>query len=117
MDPQTAYRAQDSGRVRPVCTGGFQVETDHLRPHLGKALDVFFGMDDHQVYVHRFFRFLCNGLDDRKAERDIGHKGPVHHIQMEKVGIPIHHFHIFFQMQKIGRKHRGSYFDRHLFIH
>ena len=45
------------------------------------------------------------GLHHRETVGKIRDQDAVHYVEMEDVGIVIHHFHILCKMQKIGGKH------------
>ena len=74
-----------------------------LGTRLGKALHIVLRMHDHQMDIQRLPGQLSYGFHHRKPKGNIGHESAVHNVQMEEIGILIHHFHIFLQMQKIGR--------------
>jgi hypothetical protein len=55
----------------PVCPG--------LREHGNKLV----GILDHQVAIERQLRYFADGLHHGWSERDIRHKMPVHHVDMD----------------------------------
>jgi hypothetical protein len=95
---------------------GFVVEGDDSGACLGEAGDVFFGFDDHQMYVQQFGRGLADGFHHRESERDVGDEYAVHDVDMYPFGgASVDHLRIAFQVAEIGRQHRGGYDSLHGF--
>ena len=95
---------------------GFVVEGDDSGACLGGAGDVFFGFDDHQMYVQQFGRGLADGFHHRESERDIRDEYAVHDVDMHPFGgASVDHLRIAFQVAEIGRQHRGGYDSLHGF--
>ena len=85
------------------------METDHPGSGLGKALDILFGIHNHQVHVQRLARFASDGFHDGESKGDVGHETAVHDIQVEEVGIAVDNFHILLQVQEIRGQNGGCY--------
>ena len=92
--------ADDLFRILP---GRFIVKTDIGGTQLGKTFHILLRVHYHQVHVQRFPGHPGHGFHHRKSEGNVGHENAVHDVQMDNVGILVEHFHIFFQMQEIGR--------------
>jgi hypothetical protein len=73
---------QDAVQVR----AGFSVDRHEVRARADEGLDVALGFDHHQVDVKRQARALPDGLDDRRADRDVGHEAAVHDVHVKLVG-------------------------------
>ena len=52
---------------------------------LGKGREVGIGRRDHQVAVEERLGAIADRLDDGRAEGDVGHEMPVHHVEMDPV--------------------------------
>src|SRR5690606_5307543 len=64
---------------------------------------------DHQVHVEGLVGCLAHALHHRRAEADIGHEMPVHHVDMDEVGAgSVDCLNLFAQPGEIGRKDRGG---------
>ena len=50
-----------------------------------ETLSINIRLLDHQVHVQRQFRRLAKGCDHVRAERDVRHEMPVHHITVQPV--------------------------------
>ena len=70
---------------------GFHLHRDDVCPGLGEFRHVFLGLHDHQVNVEGLGGYRAQGLDDQGANRDVGHKAPIHHIDMDPVGASFVH--------------------------
>ncbi len=53
---------------------------------VAELLHIAHGLDNHQVNVQRQLSGRPEGLDDRNADGDIGHKHTVHHVHMNVIG-------------------------------
>ena len=79
-----------------------------VRPSLGKKRDHLVWIFNHQVTVERQFRELPQALNDRRPNRHVGNKVPIHNVDMDdgpaSVGGGLD---LFRQMGEIGRQDRG----------
>ena len=61
------------------------------------------------MHIERLLGVPRNGLHHGHAEADVGHKHPVHDIEMKPVGFgTIHHFNVALKVGKIGCQKRRS---------
>ena len=72
-------RAMD---VRPR----LRVDGDRVRPCLGKGVQIGIDRRDHQMHVERLGGVRAQRLHHRRADGDVGHEMPVHHIDVDPVG-------------------------------
>ena len=56
---------------------------DDVRPRARKALDVRLGVLDHQMHVKDRLGHLAQALDHTCAHRDVRHKRPIHHVNVD----------------------------------
>ncbi len=52
----------------------------------GEGRQIGVGRRDHQMAVERFVGAVADRADHRRAEGDVGHEVPVHHVEMDPVG-------------------------------
>ena len=106
-DPGFHPGLPDSSQGPVQMPAGFFVDGQDVGTCVFESLDIAVGIHDHQVYVKRFLGMFLDGLDHRLAYCDIGNEHPVHHIDMEPVGLGIvNHFHGLLQVGEVGRKQR-----------
>ena len=87
---------------------GLGVDNQHVGPGLVKIGNVAGGVIHHEVHVKKKPADRPQGLDQRGSKGDVGHKGPVHHIQMQPGDTSsFKSCKLFGQSGKIGRKQRG----------
>ena len=74
------------------------MECDNIRARFHKIGDIPERLAYHQVNVKDERAFVADTFYDRRAEGYVGHKMPVHHIEMEPVRAGLFYFlHKFFQ--------------------
>jgi hypothetical protein len=82
---------------------GLQVNGEPVRPCFPEGFREFLRLLYHKVNVTDLGGCFADLLDHRKAKADIGHKPPIHYVQVKPVGLAfIQHFTFFFQAEKIG---------------
>ena len=85
----------------------------HIHHHCSQIFhffNEFLGINNHQMYIQRFFRQLGYIFQYRKTKRNIRYKHTIHYINMQPVGITtIYLFYICLQISKIGRQQRRGY--------
>ena len=67
--------------MRMVCC--LDVKRDDVRARLSKRLDVRLGVLNHEMYVKDRLGDLAEALHNTRAHRDIRHKRPVHHVDVD----------------------------------
>jgi hypothetical protein len=65
---------------------GLDVDADAVGPGLGVVGDPAIGLLDHQVDDERAGRDLAQRRDHHRADRQVGHEVPVHHVDVDVVG-------------------------------
>ena len=65
---------------------GFHLHRNDVGAGLGEFRHIFFRLHDHQVNVESLLGDRAQGLHNQGADGDIGHKAPIHHIDMDPVG-------------------------------
>ena len=84
--------------------GGLDVERNKVGTRFGKAFHILLRLDNHQVYVHKLVRRLCDGFQHRESKRNIGHKHAVHNVDVYPLGrTAVNHLGISLQVAKVGR--------------
>ena len=84
-------------RLADVCQGpvqvraGLDVDGDSVRSSGGEGVDEGVGRLDHQVDVERQAGRGANGLDHHRADGEVGHEVPVHHVHVDPVGAGLLH--------------------------
>jgi isopentenyldiphosphate isomerase len=68
-----------------VCAG-LGVDRDDVGACARKRLNIFLGLDDHQVHIDRFFRGFAYRFHDQRANRDVGHETSVHDVHVNPIG-------------------------------
>src|SRR5450759_2237638 len=67
---------------------------------------------DHEVRLDRKISHLAHGLDDERAEGEVGHKVPVHHVDLDAVGARAHRLlHLLAKAAGVGGQDRGNDLD------
>jgi len=51
----------------------------------GEVVEVVLGLDDHQMHVDRLRCRFAYRFDDNWPDRDVRHKAPIHHIDMDPI--------------------------------
>ncbi len=83
----------------------FGMYGDDVGPRLGEALEIGIGRRDHQMHVENLPGRRPDRLHDRRAEGDVGHEMPVHHVDMDPVGARlVDGPHLVAEPRKIGRQ-------------
>ena len=76
-----------------------------VRACLDEIIQILVRVRDHQMHVKHLIGRLAQRLDHRRADRDIGHKVAVHHVNMDvfraRIGGDLN---IAFQIGKVRRK-------------
>ncbi len=65
---------------------GLDMDGQKIGARPDEGLDVALGLDDHQMHVERQPRALAYGLDDGRADGEVGHEAAVHDVHVELVG-------------------------------
>jgi hypothetical protein len=87
-----------------------EMETDGPSTCVTETLDIFLGMNDHEVDVEGVGAVLAHGLHEGETKGYVGHKNAVHDIDVKPIGFAaVDHFQIIGQVTKIGRKYGWSY--------
>ena len=63
-------------------SAGLVVDTHPVGPRIGKRLDEVVWIVDHHVAVDRQLRHLAQRFQHRRPDRQVGHKMPIHHIEV-----------------------------------
>ncbi|OSX71521.1 hypothetical protein BU14_0524s0004 [Porphyra umbilicalis] len=61
------------------------VDRDDVRASLDKVRDEQFWLHNHQVHVEHLVRHGPEGVHNQRANRNVGHKPPVHHVHVHPV--------------------------------
>ena len=101
------------GAVQMDRRAGLAMDEQMIGAGLGEIVEIMLGLDDHQMDIDRFRRRLAHRLDDDRADRDVRHKAPVHHIDMDPVGAgAVDRAHLVGEPAEIGRQDRRGDDDR-----
>jgi hypothetical protein len=65
---------------------GFRVDGDDVGARVGKRLNIFLRLDDHEMNVDDFFRRGTDGLHHERANRDVRHETAVHDVYVDPIG-------------------------------
>jgi len=88
---------------------GLGVHGDHVRPGVSKRLNIFLGLDDHEMDVDRLSGRSANRFDDQRADRDVGHETTVHDVDVDPIGSRlVDRLDFSLKTAKISGKHRRS---------
>ena len=80
----------------------FVVHTHPVRPGICKGGNVLIRILDHQVAVERQLRSLAQAGHYRRPDGDIGHKMPVHDVDMDhRAAAPLRRGNLVRQVRKI----------------
>ena len=110
-------------RLRVDCQPGPQPELTHLRDQLSctadldvhgaavgscvaERLQVLGGVVHHQVAVEVEVAVAPDPLQHHRADREVGHKVPVHHVDMEHVGFGPDAVYLVGQTGEVSREYR-----------
>ena len=66
---------------------GFIMHIHHHCSQIFHFFNEFLGINNHQMYIQRFFRQLGYIFQYRKTKRNIRYKHTIHYINMQPVGI------------------------------
>ena len=69
---------------------GLDVDADEVRAGIEETLEIMIRAGNHQVDIEEGVVGGIDGLDDGRAERDVVHEMPVHHIEMHPIGPGLH---------------------------
>ena len=106
LHPVVGNDAEHRLRIIP---GRIQMETHQSGVgNLAETLQIDLRVLNHQVDIQRLLRDFGHCLDNGKAVGNVGHETAVHHIQVEQVGMLVHHPYVLFEMQEVCREHRGG---------
>ena len=64
---------------------GFGMDSDHICARIGERLNIFLGLDDHQVYVNHAFGGGSDGFHHERPDGDVRDEAAVHHIDVDPV--------------------------------
>ena len=65
---------------------GFRMHRDVIAAGFRERLEIGIAGRDHQMRVEDLLRVRAQRLDDVGAVGNVGHKVPVHHVEMDPVG-------------------------------
>ena len=104
------HPSRPNRRQRPVQMGaGLEVNGQHICAQRRERIDVTIRIHNHQMNVQRLFCMSCNGFDHWHPKTDIGHKHPIHHIEVKPIRIGcIHQFNVALEIREVGSEERGS---------
>ena len=78
------------------------VHGQHVGPERGKRLNVSVGVDDHEVNIQGLLGMAGHGLNHRHPKADVGHKHPIHDVQVEPVCVAlVDPFYVSLQVGKV----------------
>ena len=102
-----------SWMVRWRCGAGFGMDGDDVGAGLGELGHVRVDRRDHQMDVEGQLGVRPQRLHHRRADGDVGHEMPVHHVDMDVVGPGLlDRAHLLPQPREIGREDRRRDTDR-----
>ena len=82
-----------------------RMHQDVVGTGVGERRDERIDRRDHQMHVERQRGVRAQALQDRRAEADVRHEMPVHHVEMQPVGARrLDRRHLVAQSREIGRK-------------
>ncbi len=88
---------------------GLGMEGDDIGTGLRETFQIGIDRCNHQVNVEDLPGVRAQGLHHHRADGDIGHEMPVHHIDMHPIGARrINRAHLFTQPRKVGGKNGGG---------
>ena len=97
---EIADRLQRAVQMR----AGLHMHGDDVGAGLGEGFEIGIARRDHQVHVERLVGVLAQRLHDVRADGDIGHEMPVHHVDMHPVGAGgLDRAHLLAEPGEIGR--------------
>ena len=103
-----ADRLQRAVRVRP----GLEMRGQHIRAGLGIGVDIGIDRGDHQVHVHHGLDVRADRLAERRAEGEVRHEMPVHHVDMDPVrALRLDRLDLLPEVGEIGREDRRGDLD------
>jgi hypothetical protein len=80
---------------------------DDVAARIGEGCQERIARLDHQMAVEDLVGAVAHSLDDRRAEGDVGHVVPVHHVEMNPVGAGFdNRLDLVAKSGEIGRQHR-----------
>jgi hypothetical protein len=85
------------------------MDRDDIGTGLGKGLQIGLGRGDHQMHIKGHFGVLAQRFDQAGAEGDIGHKMPIHDVEMQPIRAGgLHRAHLLGQPAEVGGKKAGA---------
>ncbi len=115
IDRHARLHAQAANQLQGAIqvNAGFLMDRNPVRAGIGESRDELVGIFDHQMAVEGNIDGLAKARDNRRPNRNIGHKVAVHHIDMEEGGATSHRgIGIFSQAGEIGRQNGRRYLDQ-----
>jgi hypothetical protein len=101
-------RLQGAVNMRPR----LEMRADIIGPRPRKGLDIGIDRRDHQMHVHHPLDVGAQCRAHRRAECDVGHEMPVHHIDMHPIGaLRLDRFALGAEIGEIRRQDRGCDFQ------
>jgi hypothetical protein len=64
---------------------GFGMDGDHICARVGERLNIFLGLDDHQMNIDHTFGSGSDSLHHEGPDGDVGHESAVHDIDVDPV--------------------------------
>ena len=111
IEHDARFPAQTANRLERAVDMGprFRVDSNDIRPGLGKRFQIRVDRRDHQMDVERLVGVRPQGFDHRRADRDIRDVMPVHHVDMDPVRArSVDRAHLFAKPCEVGGKDGGG---------
>jgi hypothetical protein len=85
------------------------VHGDDVRTRIGKRLNIFLGLDNHQMDIHDLLGCRANRSYDQWANRDVGHETAVHDVDVDPIrASAVDRLDFSLKPAKISGKDRGG---------
>jgi hypothetical protein len=82
---------------------GFNMDGNPIGPGSGKGINIFVGIDDHQMHIQIFAGSCPGGLDNERADSNVRHKMTIHDIYVNDITTgAVDSANLFAQPPKIG---------------
>ncbi|MPL73717.1 hypothetical protein SDC9_19523 [bioreactor metagenome] len=105
---RAADRLQRAVNMRP----GLEMGRDHIGAGLGEGVDIGIDRGDHQVHVHHRLDMRPDRLHQRRAEGQVRHEMPIHHVDMDPIGtLRFDRADLLPEVGEIGRENRRRDLD------
>ena len=85
---------------------------NNIRASAGEIGQIALRLDNHQVDIERQASALADGLDNQRADGDVGHKTAIHHIDVDTVRSGLLDLgNLLAETPKVGGENRGENLD------